>query len=143
MFCNYTKAEHNYKTQCVTVQNDGYITIKIWNTSCGRKYSDISARKDAIHAILYSGFSESNGCQTQHPILNSKEIIEKFKKIEQEFFSKNGKWNIYIRSSSIDQALPITLKQYNLKVYEVSISKNELRKYLEELKIIKSLNNGF
>jgi len=39
--------------------------------------------------------------------------------------------------------LPANLGIKNWKVYQVSISKNELRKYLEEQKIIKSLTNGF
>lgn len=139
----YTRAGNNYQTQCVSVQNDGYITIKIWNTKCGRSYKDISARKDAIHAILYSGIAEGNGCLTQYPVLNTKEEMDRFKKIEDEFFSKKGKWQIFIRSSTLENAQPITMKHNKWRAYEVSVSKNELRKYLEEQKIVESLNNGF
>ena len=45
--------------------------------------------------------------------------------------------------SSNSSTLPSNLGSKNWKVYEVSVSKNELRKFLEEQKIINSLNTGF
>ncbi len=36
-----------------------------------------------------------------------------------------------------------SLHKKELKIYLVSVSKNELRKYLTEQKILKPLNNGF
>ena len=50
---------------------------------------------------------------------------------------------MFTRSSDTETALPASLGVKNWKVYRVSVSKNELRKYLEEQKIIKSLTNGF
>jgi hypothetical protein len=101
------------------------------------------ARKEAIHAVLYSGISGSNGCSTQPPILNSNDKKEKFSNIENSFFAKKGKWSIFTTSSTTHLTTPISLGQKKWKVYQVSISKNQLRKYLEEQKIIKALNNGF
>jgi hypothetical protein len=132
-----------YQTECVTLETDGYVTIKIWNTKKGAKYKPEQARKDAVHAILFSGISGGNGCTTQPPILNKTEELENFKTIEKSFFTKKGKWSIFTRSSATESTLPANLGIKNWKVYQVSISKNELRKYLEEQKIIKSLTNGF
>ena len=109
----------------------------------GAKYNSEQARKDAIHAILFSGISGGNGCTTQPPILNKTEELENFKTIEKSFFSKKGTWSMFTRSSTSESTLPANLGIKNWKVYQVSISKNELRKYLEEQKIIKSLTNGF
>jgi hypothetical protein len=92
---------------------------------------------------LYSGISGGNGCSTQPPLLNTSEEQTNFKKIEQNFFARNGKWSIYTRSSATETTLPTNIGIKNWKVYQVSVSKNELRKYLEEQKIIKSLSNGF
>jgi hypothetical protein len=132
-----------YQTECVSIETDGYVTIKIWNTKKGEKYKAEQARKDAIHSILFSGISGGKGCATQPPILNKAEEQENFKRINRRFFSKRGRWSIYTRSSARETTLPSSLGNSNWKVYEVSISKNELRKYLEEQKIIKSLTNGF
>jgi hypothetical protein len=138
-----SKNDRGYQTECVTIETDGYATFKIWDTNIGAKYSQEKARKDAINAILFSGISGSKGCATQPPILNKTEEQENFKTIEKSFFSKKGKWIIFTRSAAPETTLPAKLGVKNWKVYQVSVSKNELRKYLEEQKIIKSLNNGF
>jgi hypothetical protein len=137
------KNNRTYQTECVTLETDGYVTLKIWDTKRGAKYQPEQARKDAINAILYSGVSSGGGCATQPPILNKSDEQENFKAIEKNFFAKNGKWSMFTRSSATESTLPASLGLKNWKVYQVSISKNELRKYLEDQKIIKSLTNGF
>jgi hypothetical protein len=133
----------SYQTECVTLETDGYVILKIWDTKKGIKYNQDQARKDAIHAILYSGVSGSSGCTTQPPILNETEEQYNFKSIEKSFFANNGKWLIFVKSSTTETTLPTYLGAKNLKIYQVTISKSELRKYLEDQKIIKSLTNSF
>ncbi len=137
------KALANYQTQCVRVETDGYATIKIWDTKKGVKYLPEQARKDAIHAILYAGIAGTKGCLSQESILIKSEEIEKFEAIEKEFFSANGTWAQFTRSSATKTALPENLGAKNWKVYQISVSKDALKKYLEEKSIIKSLNSGF
>lgn len=143
MLLSFANNNRNYQTECVTIETDGYVAIKIWDTKNGAKYKPEQARKDAIHAILFSGISGGNGCNTQLPILNKIEEQENFKTIEKSFFAKKGKWAMFTRSSATETTLPDNLGIKNWKVYQVSISKNQLRKYLEEQKIIKSLTNSF
>ena len=143
MLLSFTYNNRTYQTECVTLETDGYVTIKIWDTEKGAKYNSEQARKDAVHAILFSGISGGSGCATQPPILNKQEEQENFKTIEKSFFAKKGKWSMFTRSSATESTLPANLGIKKWKVYQVSISKNELRKYLEEQKIIKSLTNGF
>jgi hypothetical protein len=143
MLLSFASNNRNYQTECVTIDTDGYLIIKIWDTKKGAKYKPEQARKDAIHAILFSGISGGNGCTTQPPIINKGEEQEKFKSIEEAFFARKGKWSIYTRSSATETTLPAKLGLKNWKVYQVSVSKNELRKFLEEQKIINSLNTGF
>ena len=140
---SYSKNSTTYQTECVSIQTDGYITIKIWDTKAGKTYKPEQSRKDAVHALLFSGISGSKGCTTQEPLLKKSEDIENFQKVEKEFFSKNGKWVLYTRSSSIETTLPEGIGEKNWKVYQVAISRDALKKYLEEQKIIKSLNTGF
>jgi hypothetical protein len=143
MLNSFTYNKRTYQTQCVTLESDGYVTIKIWDTKKGSKYKPEQSRKDALHAILYSGIAGGIGCATQPPILNKTEEQENFKSIEKSFFANKGKWSMFTRSSATETTLPANLGVKNWKVYQVSISKNELRKFLEDQKIIKSLNNGF
>jgi hypothetical protein len=143
MLLSFASNNRNYQTECVTIETDGYVKIKIWDTKKGAKYKPEQARKDAIHSILFSGISVGAGCSTQPPILNKTEEQDNFKSIEKSFFAKKGKWSMFTRSSATETTLPANLGVKNWKVYQVSISKNELRKYLEEQKIIKSPTNGF
>ncbi len=133
----------SFQTECVSLETDGYVTIKIWDTNKGKSYNLQQARKDAVAAILYSGISGTNGCSTQSPILNKAEEQQNFKSIEKKFFSRNGKWIVFTRSSAVETTLPNSLGDKKCKVYQVSVSRDELRKYLEEQKIIKALNTGF
>ena len=132
-----------YQTQCVSLETDGYISLKIWDAKKGGNYKPEQARKDAIHAILYAGIAGENGCSTQSPLLNKAEYEEKFQEIEKEFFSKSGKWSQFTRNSATETTLPASIGKKEWKVYQVSVCKNELRKHLEEKSIIKSLNTGF
>lgn len=143
LLVSFSVKQGSYQTECVTIETDGYITMKIWDIQKGAGYKPEQAQKDAIHSILFSGISGVKGCSTQPPILNRTEDQTEFKKNEKKFFSKNGKWAQFTRSSATETTLPANLGAKNWKVYQVSISKNILRKYLEEQKIIKSLNNGF
>jgi hypothetical protein len=133
----------SYQTECLSIETNGYITIKIWDIKNGAKYKPEQARKDAIHAVLFSGVAGGITCATQPPILIQSDEQDNFKAIEKSFFSKNGKWSSYTRSSLTSTTLPSSLGEKNWKVYQISVSKNELRKYLEDQKVIKSLNNGF
>lgn len=139
----FAQKQFAYQVECISVESSGSVSVKIWNTKKGKKYSQLQARKDAVHAILFSGVPGSNGCVTQKPILSTPESIETFIKIENDFFSKNGEWSKFTREASISTTLPQQIGHKKWKVYQVSISKDLLRKYLEEHKIIKSLNSGF
>jgi len=140
---SFSYNNRDFQTECVKIENDGYITIKIWNPKKGSKYKSVHARKNAIYAILFSGVSGGKACSTQLPILNKPEFIDNFKRIEKNFFSKKGKWSSFTRSANSETTLSDNIEDKKCKIYEVSISKNELRKYLEEQKIIKSLTNSF
>jgi hypothetical protein len=140
---SFNNTEVYYQTECITLQTEGYISINIWDTKSGKSYKSAQARKDAIYAILYSGIQGNNNCTTQKAILNNSQEIDNFKKIEKDFFSTKGKWAEFTASSTIESTLPINLGNKNWKVYQVNVSKDALKKYLEEKSIIMSLNKGF
>ena len=132
-----------FQAECEGLAKSGYIDVTIWDSKKGANYSIEQARKDAIHTILYSGIAGSKNCSSQPPMLNSDEERAKFDKIQKDFFSKNGQWTRYTTSAKKSNATPEIVSNKNWNVYTVSVAKQELRKYLEEQKIIKYLNNGF
>lgn len=132
-----------YQTECVSLNQSDYIVLNIWHTTKCDRYKAPQAQKDAIHAILFSGISGGKNCTTQPPIFKSSEDSENFKRIEKQFFSKSGNWAQFSRSSEINNATLAQTANGKYKIYEVSVSKAELRKYLEAEKIIKPLSTGF
>lgn len=140
---NISMAQSNYQNECVNIENDGHITMKIWNPKKGKRYKIEQAQKDAIYTILYSGISSNKSCIPQKPILKNQTELKKFKKIETEFFKTKGVWLTYIHSSSVENALPEKIGEKDWKVYQVSVNRNLLKKYLEENEIIKPINTGF
>jgi hypothetical protein len=140
---SFAQDNGSYQTECVTTNIDGYVTINIWDKKEGPKYKFEQASKDAVEAILFSGISGSNDCQTQAPLLLTTKDKANFKTIEKSFFSKKGPWKLFTRTATSSTTLPANLRPNNSKVYQICISKTELRKYLEQQKIIQTLNNGF
>jgi hypothetical protein len=143
LIISFAGNNRTYQTECVTLEIDGYVTLKIWDTKKGARYKPEQARKDAVNAILFSGIGGGNGCSTQPPILNKAGDQEKFLSVEKIFFARKGTWSIFTRNSATETTLAASLGIKNWKVYQVSVSTNELRKYLEENKIIKPLTDGF
>ncbi len=132
-----------YQTECVSLNTDAHVVIRIWNTKKGLKYKMKHARKEAIHAILFSGISGGNGCSTQPALLNTPEDRSNFKSIEKRFFTAKGEWSRFTRDASENSFGTKNDISATCKIYQVSIARKELRKYLEENKIIKPLNSGF
>lgn len=129
-----------YNIECISIENEGYVKLKLLNYKNPTEFDLESASKNAIKAVLYSGYSSTN-CQTQKSILKETTDIDNFKKIENNFFSANGKWKTFVRNS-LDSSNIKTDKTEN-KEFFIMVNKDQLRKYLEEQKIIKSLNTGF
>lgn len=129
-----------YNIECISIENQGYVKLKLLNYKNPTDFNVESASKNAIKAVLYSGYSSTN-CQTQKPILKESSDIDNFKRIEKDFFAKNGKWKTFVRNSLDTDN--VKTEKFTIKEFTVMVNKDQLRKYLEEQKIIKSLNTGF
>lgn len=109
------------------------VQLTVTNSQLGPKYKVELAKKDVLYAVLYTGVS---GCGKVNPLLSSAESIEKFKKIERSYFSKNGKWSKYTRQSTANT------NSGPIGQHVIAVDLPVLRKDLENLNIIKSLTNG-
>jgi hypothetical protein len=141
--CSFITNARNYQIECVSVQSEGYVTVKIWDLKKGKSYTYQQAQKDAVKSILKSGIPGINRCSMQPPLLSNSEEQKKFKKIEKKFFSNNGKWMDFTRSSTSVTSLPEIVGEKRWAVYQVSVSREALRKYLVEQNIIQALNSKF
>lgn len=131
-----------YQFECSSI-NNGSITLKIWNQKKGERLKIQQAQKSALRALLYNGITSSDNCIGQKSILNNSEAVERFKVIENDFFANKGIWITFTRSADPVNILPQTMEDEKSKEYSVIINKEQLRKYLEEKEIIKSINSIF
>ena len=130
----------DYRIECKS-STEGFQTITIWNLKQKHKYKIEDASKDAIHAFLFSGIEPGLGCILIKPLLSTEQEKEKFKSFEKSFFK--NKYQEFIRSSSITFETIQKTYRINYKVYTITVSKDLLRKYLEDQNIISSLSKGF
>jgi hypothetical protein len=142
-FFAMSPAQQNYRVQCLSIESGGAIKLKIWNTKAGKKYKSEQSMKDAVHAVLYAGITGGNSCASQPPLLNKSEEIQRFEGLEKDFFGKNGDWIKFTTSSSPELFIAETSELKDFKVYQVIVSKDNLKDYLEKKSIIKSLRSGF
>jgi hypothetical protein len=140
---SFVSSKNGYQYECVSLNTDGYVILKMWNPAKGHRYKLDQARKDAIRVVLFSGIAGSGQCSTQPPLLSNTEEMAKFNAEKKTFFTANGDWNLFTRSASTDAVVNLDKKDKKWRFYHIAVSKNELRKKLEEQNIIKKLNNGF
>ena len=132
----------NKQVECVSISNEGSIILKIWSAKKGKKYKQVEAFKDALEIYLINGLN-SESCGNVSPLLKTESEKTAFIKIKSEFFTKKGDWNRFVTNSTTVSTTSKLIDQTDWKTYQVSISKNELRKYLENKSILQPLNTGF
>ena len=143
LFSACSSRDITYNVNAISFKGDGYLIVEIWNENEGADYEPEQALKDALNNILYFGVLSNNKFTAQKPLLLTEENRNNFKKIENEFFKNDGDWSKFLRMSSSKAATTQNLNQKEVKVYQVSISKDLLRKYLEEQNILNPITKGF
>jgi hypothetical protein len=129
-----------YQYECIEIGNSS--KIKIWSTQKGSKYNFNDALKNAVQLILFEGLN-GDKCISQSPLLNSLESKDRFKKIEEDFFSKAGEYSNFVNLVSKASENRGVKKHNNITVYIISVSTQQLQQYLINKEIIQPLNQGF
>jgi hypothetical protein len=134
----------DFRAAFVSSNDKGDVTIDIWNVKKGKNYNLETARKESVLAILLSNIGSDGRNPSITPLLNNEESRKLFSKMQKKFFSKNGDYSRFIISTDfINSTLPEIAGPKNWKIFRVCVSKNELRKHLEEKEVLKKLNNLF
>lgn len=139
--------EWRYEVECAGIGKDGMYLIKVWSYSKNPKVAVTQAKKNAIHGVIFKGFSGGGqGCTSQRPLASSPGIEEEKADFFDPFFEEGGKFMKYVSESgdgNVDAGDRVKVgKEYKIGVL-VSVSKDALRKDLEAAGIIKGLTSGF
>jgi hypothetical protein len=142
-------SSYNYEVATVAVGVDGTKLVKVWGY--GKKVEDAirNAKKLAVAAAIFSGFPAAPGgaAASTPPILKDKNADTKYADFFENFFAPGGKYLQFVQLSndappSGKNRIKVNKKTYKVGVL-VSVAYDNLRKYLEDQGIARSLDAGF
>ena len=131
-----------YEVESVGVGSDGTYAIRIWSFSKKPEITMVKPQQNAIHATLFMGIPAGGGAVAQPPIVPSDSGYDENSPFFQEFFKTDYQRFVNSVARGSAQVVKCGRKEYKIG-YVMSIAKDNLRKYLEDQGIIKSLSTGF
>ncbi|MBI5540096.1 MAG: hypothetical protein HY951_08560 [Bacteroidia bacterium] len=139
-------AEWRYEVECVSVGAQGSYLVKVWSYSKKPDVAINQAKKNAVHGIIFKGFTGTGAGCTQKPLTNNPALEQEKEEFFTDFFADGGKYMKFVSvtgDGAIGEGDRLKVgKEYKIGVV-VSVAKDDLRKDLEAAGIIKSLNSGF
>lgn len=131
-----------YEVESVGVGADGTYAIRIWSYSREPEIPIEKPKKNAIHATLFRGIPAGGGAVEQPPLVPSDCGYTQDSLFFQNFFVAD--YQRFVNSVARGSAQVVKSGRREYKIgYVMSIAKDNLRTYLEEEGIIKSLSDGF
>lgn len=137
---------YNYEIQCVGVGNDGTKSVKVWSYGRNVKKAMYKIKKDAVAAAIFRGIPAGGGAAKTPAIITDINAHETHADFFKKFFKAGGPYLQFVNLS--DEAKPVGRNKIRMKGgYKigmlVSINHDDLRTYLEDKGIARSLNSGF
>lgn len=124
----------------------GTYQIKVWSYA---KHPDTAkewAKKNAVHAIVFKGYMGKGRNPSQSPLVPVGDEV-KHEDFFKRFFAEGGDYSRFVSLANQGAVGPGDMIKTGKKEWKigvvVSVDKANLRKYLEENKIIQSLGGMF
>lgn len=135
-----------YEIDAVQTGTQGTYLVKVWSYSKKPEVAIDQAKKNAVHGIIFKGFTGTQSVPGQKPLTNNVNLEVEKEDFFRPFFADGGKYMKFV-SLSNDGAVAAgdrmkVGKEYKIGVI-VSVNVSALRKDLENASVIKSLNSGF
>lgn len=136
-----------YEIECAGIGSDGTYLIKVWSYSKNGNVAINQAKKNAVHGVIFKGFSGgARGCNSQKPLASNPNLEQEKVDFFEPFFQEGGKYMKFVSVTSdgnVDASDRMKVgKEYKIGVV-VSVMKDALRKDLEAAGIINGLTSGF
>lgn len=137
-----------YDIECEGIAKQGAKLVKVWSYSKNGKYAKAQAMKNAVHGIIFKGYSGGGrGCTQSRPLVNDSGVEADHKAFFDRFFLDGGEFLRYVSSATdgkiaAGDRLKVSRREYKIGVV-VNVMTDQLRKRLEKEGIIKALNSGF
>lgn len=120
----------------------GTYLVEVVVTSKNKSVSDDVLKRAAVNGVLFRGFSDTTSRKTQKPLAGSAANEAQHADFYKEFFGENGSAASYANIVSGSRSVTKSDKQYKIKA-TVSVNKESLIKYLQDMGIVRGLNSIF
>lgn len=131
-----------YEIECAGNAQAGSYLVRVWSYSKKAAIAEDQCRKNAVHGVVFKGFSGDKGCVSQRPLVKTPSAEAENQVYFSHFFEDGGEFQKY---ASIVAGTTETVKvgkEYKVGCV-VNVRKDDLRRALEAAGIIQSMNTGF
>lgn len=98
----------SYQTECISVEQDGSQTLRIFGKGRNRKDAIEQAKKDAVYEVLFKGVLKGNKGYNLRPVVTEVNARERYQDYFDIFFMDGGEYLKYV--SMADRRLGSTKK---------------------------------
>ncbi len=131
-----------YELECAGNAVQGNYLVKVWSYSRKPAVAMEQCKKNAVHGVIFKGFTGANGCVSQRALASNPGVETEFEDYFNSFFSDGGEYLKYVQLTSGSKEVIKLKREYKVGV-TVTVQKDQLRKALEQAGVVKSLSSGF
>jgi hypothetical protein len=132
-----------YEIESAGSGTQGNCLVRVWVYSKSAKVSDNDLKRAAVHGVIFRGYNGTNGNPSAKPMVSDITIEQQKASYFKSFFADGGVYSNYaIVVVGSYQHMKTEDKKYKVGA-TIQVSKDNLRKELEQSGIIKSLNSFF
>lgn len=111
LFTTQTVVAQSEKTECISVEQDGSQTLRVWGKGRNRIDAVEQAKKNAVYEVLFNGVQKGNTGYNVRPIITEVNARERYQEYFDIFFMDGGEYLKYI--SMADRRIGSTKKKVN------------------------------
>lgn len=136
-----TDRQWSYEAESAGVGTDGTYSIRVWSYSNRPDLPVETAKRNAVHAVIFRGIPAGHSAAAQPPLVTEKLTPEDSLFFDNFFISDYQRFISSTAAGSV-QTIQTGRREYKTG-YTISVAKDNLRRYLEDSGIIRSLSSGF
>lgn len=106
-----TSFGQSYETECISLEQDGSQTLRVWGKGRNKNDAIEQAKKDAVYEILFKGVQKGNKGYQLRPIVPEVNARERYRDYFDIFFLDGGDYLKYV--SMADRRIGSTVKEKN------------------------------
>lgn len=140
------RSPYNIEIETLGVGRDGSKLVKAWANAKKPAQAVMQAEKNAVAAAIFKGLPAGNGAAATPAICRDPNCLEKNEAFFEDFFQTGGKYLQFVTRTN--DGMPggkdrIKMKKGYKVGLKASIAFDNLREYLEEMGIVKRMDQGF